>query len=130
MKDNRKEKDIKKDIVGLLYKSKSIIKSNNGIYLFTLCIVTMLVCMYTEVTWLLVLIALIIYWLYIAIAIVVFFYYHRQLKKLYSELNEKIGEVESTFEMPAKGSEALKYVFRADIVTIIATSLVAMYLYY
>lgn len=87
-------------------------------------------CMYTEVTWLLVLIALVIYWLYIAIAIVVFFYYHRQLKKLYSELNEKIGEVESTFEMPAKGSEAFKYVFRADIVTIIATSLLAMYLYY
>jgi len=130
LKDNRKEKDIKKDIVGLLYKSKSIIKSNNSIYLFTLCVVTMLVCMYTEVTWLLVLIALIIYWVYIAIAIVAFFYYHRQLKKLYSELNEKIDEVEPTVEMPAEVSKVFKYVFRTDIVFMILTSLVAMYLYY
>lgn len=130
MEDNRKENDIKKDIVEILYKSKSIIDSNNGIYLFALCIVTMFVCMYTEVTWLLVLIALIVYWLYIIIAIVAFFYYHRQLKKLYSELNEKIGKVESTVGMSVETPVVFKYVFRTDIVFMILTSLVAMYLYY
>jgi len=126
LKDNRNEKDVKDDIAELLYKSIDNMKTNNGLYLMILCNVTILVCMTTGVTWLLVLIALIIYWLYIAIEIVMYFYNKKQLKKLYSELNEKIGEGKATYATP----KVFKNVFKTDVVFMILTSLVAMYLYY
>lgn len=126
MKGNRNEKDVKDDIAELLYKSLNKIEINNGLYLFILCNITMLVCMITGVTWLLVLIALIIYWLYIVIEIVTYFYYNRKLKKLYSEFYEKIGEVKRIDKMP----KIYKGIFKIDMPLMILTSMIAMYFYY